>query len=210
MKVAIIPARGGSTRIPRKNIRLFHGKPIIQYSIELAQNEPQLFDHVIVSSDDKEILDFAVAHGAVALERPPLLAQDQVGTQAVGHHAVMWADQHLTTPDLLTHACVIYATAPMIERADLWRGWEQVRNGHRAFAFSVGDNPLRDAGQFYWGTAKAFRAHRPLIGAHSAMIPIEDARICDINTEEDWERALRMYRALHPERETIFSGATGP
>ena len=196
MKIAIIPARGGSTRIPRKNTRFFHGKPIIAYSIETALGCEQMFDHVIVSSDDESINSFASRYNVTTHLRSPELADNDVGTQEVARDVILWAEKALNKGEHLEHACVIYATAPMLERSDLWRGWEQVNRHGRHYAFSVGTDPLQDAGQFYFGAAKAFIERRPLIGPLSAMIPIESARCCDINTQQDWERAEEMYEKL--------------
>jgi len=119
MNVAIIPARGGSKRIPRKNLRDFCGEPIIVYSIRTAL-ESGLFEQVVVSTDDDEIADFAVQCGAqVPFMRPAELANDHASTLAVMQHAAQacramgWAAQRL---------CCLYATAPFTQVADLRAG----------------------------------------------------------------------------------------
>lgn len=192
--IAIIPARGGSTRIPGKNIKLFHGHPIIAHSIHAA-NLSNLFSKVYVSTDDDEIARVAMEWGASVLRRPAELCDSLTGTQAVMKH-------HLThdTECILgvTHACCIYATAPMLNVADLHNA-RQALNGGFAYAFGVNPEPLFDAGQFYYGWAKAFQFGAPLISLYSRMVPVEADRVCDINTPEDWARAEVMYSKLKAE-----------
>lgn len=191
MRVAIIPARGGSRRIPRKNIRPFHGKPIIAYSIEAALKAD--FDRVIVSTDDDEIADVAESFGASVLRRPAEMARDEIGTQEVMKHAVKSLE--LQFSDAL---CCLYATCPMVDETDLHTAaWIQVCRP-ATFVVAVGTNPLRDAGAFYFGTAYDFMMH-PLYGIRTAIFPIEEWRCIDINTEEDFRRAEAMYAALHRE-----------
>lgn len=189
MRVAIIPARGASKRIPRKNIRMFHGKPILAYSIEAAL-QSKLFDCVFVSTDDEEIGLVAARHGASVWERDPALADDMTGTQAVAAEFLNGADFDV--------ACVIYATAPLISVDDLYAGHWVMQLPETNFAFSVGTKPvLHDAGQFYWGKSKVFVEDFPLWDSWSRMVPISPGRDCDINTEEDWKRAEKMYALLH-------------
>ena len=91
MNIAIIPARGGSKRIPRKNVKEFCGKPMIAWSIEAAK-ESKLFDHIIVSTDDNEIAEVAKRFGAsVPFMRPAELSNDHAGTTEVIAHATQWA-----------------------------------------------------------------------------------------------------------------------
>lgn len=119
MNVAIIPARGGSKRIPRKNVREFCGKPMIAWSIEAAKNSG-LFSRVIVSTDDEEISQIATEWGAeVPFQRPPALANDHAGTLPVIRHAVDWLAQNDEEP---THACCIYATTPFLQARFLLEG----------------------------------------------------------------------------------------
>lgn len=196
--IAIIPARGGSTRIPRKNIKEFHGKPIIAYSIETAK-ACGLFDYVVVSTDDADIAEIALNWDAIVHMRDPAYGHNDVGTQAVTREALM--RMKLDEDSWPNHvACCIYPTAPLMSVADLAYGYVALwAAAFSNFAFSVGTNPLQDAGQFYWGKAREFIKQTPLYGPGTIMVPIADERVCDINTPADWQRALRMYGALHHE-----------
>jgi len=190
--IAIIPARGGSTRIPLKNCLDFHGKPIIQYSILTAQRSG-LFDVIVVSTDHPKIAEAAHQVGAVVMWRPANLCQNEVGTQQVTAYVLEMFEGR--QPDL---ACCIYPTAPMMTDTDLRAGLAAIEECRPApdYAMSVGDNPLQDAGQWYWGRPGAFISNRPLIGARTVMVRIPENRVCDINTPEDWARAYDMYSLL--------------
>ena len=225
MKLAVIPARGGSKRIPRKNIKLFCGKPVIAYSIETAL-ESKLFDHVIVSTDDDEIAEVAQQYGAdIPFKRPAELSDDFTGTNAIVKHAIEWfADYNIT------EACCIYATAPLLTAKYLQQGLHQLQTNKVSFAFSITSyafpiqrairllpdktveaiNPddisrrsqdleeaWHDAGQFYWGNANAFLSELPVMSKHSTGIILPRYRVQDIDTEEDWEQAELMYQALN-------------
>ncbi len=219
MKLAVIPARGGSKRIPRKNIREFCGKPIIAYSIEaaLASN---LFDHVIVSTDDDEIASIARKYGAeTPFMRPAELADDYAGTTEVIGHAIAWMQQQGWE---LEHVCCIYATAALLQEDDLKRGMDAMESGQWSFAFSVTEfassifrsfvqspeggvemlfperydtrsqdlpTALHDAAQFYWGTPQAWLNGEQIFGDHSFPVYIPRWRVQDIDTEDDWRRA---------------------
>lgn len=219
MKVAFIPARGGSKRIPRKNIRMFCGKPMIAWPIEVARGSG-LFDHVAVSTDDEEIAAVAREWGAEApFRRPPELSGDHVGTVEVIGHAVRWAREQGWP---LTAVCCIYATAPFVKAADLERGLRMLESGKWKYAFAATgfaapifrsfrehadggiemffpehfltrsqDLPvaLHDAGQFYWGRPDAWIDGKPLFARHSVPIVIPRWRVQDIDSEEDWQRA---------------------
>jgi N-acylneuraminate cytidylyltransferase len=190
VSIAIIPARGGSQRIPRKNIRMFHGRPVISYSIETAQ-KTGWFNQIIVSTDDVEIAAVATQYGALTLFRPPEMSTNEIGTQEVMQYVLRSLD-----PDRQDSACCLYATAPLLRVEDLRRGFSLLRSHNSAsFAFSVGTSPLRDAGQFYWGWSQAFIRGDDL-HANAVMVPINEDRVCDINTEDDWLRAEQMYLAL--------------
>lgn len=185
--VCIIPARGGSRRIPHKNIRLFFGKPMIAYSIEAAL-QSNLFEAVYVSSDDKDILDIATLYGAQALHRLTL-ADEHTGTQEVmGHVLRCQIDKRHK------YAACIYPTAPMMTTGDLRRGWWRLQVPRTVYTMSVGTDPLHDPGQWYFGLADAFRDNLPLIDINTGFVPIPKERCCDINTEDDWQRAERMYQ----------------
>src|SRR5690554_5409949 len=116
MRLAVIPARGGSKRIPRKNIKPFCGKPMIAWSIEAAL-QSDCFDQVIVSTDDAEIADVARQHGAaVPFMRPAELSDDYTGTIPVIRHAIEWMEKHQGAPK---EVCCLYATAPFVLPEDL-------------------------------------------------------------------------------------------
>jgi len=189
--IAIIPARAGSQRIPGKNWKDFHGKPIIQYSIETATRSGQ-FDRVVVTTDGPEIAEIAHRSGAMVVWRPKALAADNVGTQDV---ASCTLDYFKDWADL---ACCIYPTAPMLTTDDLMTGRALLVNaGERwDYVMSVGSEPLRDAGCFYWGRAQAFLDRRKLIGPRTIMYRLPEDRVCDINTPEDWYLADKMYAAI--------------
>jgi pseudaminic acid cytidylyltransferase len=224
MRLAVIPARGGSKRIPRKNIKLFGGKPMITWSIEAALASG-CFDRIIVSTDDAEITDVARAHGAeVPFVRPPELSDDHTGTIPVIAHAIQW--QNNTGPTA-TEVCCIYATAPFLQADDLQRGLELLQSSGADYAFSVTsyafpiqrairitsdgrvdmfqpdqfntrsqdlEEAWHDAGQFYWGNAQAWLAQIPVFS--NAATPIRLARhlVQDIDTPDDWSRAEWMHR----------------
>lgn len=186
--VCIIPARGGSRRIPRKNIRMFHGKPIIAYSIETAK-ESKLFDEIYVSTDDAEIADIAAKYGASIHWRDADSARDEVGTQEVAARVL----EELEIKEGI--ACVLYPCAPLIAADDLIRGYRGLWPD-KWFSMSVGTDPLCDAGAFYFGYVFAFADRSPLIGPNTSMVPIPKNRVCDINTMSDWIRTEHIYEVL--------------
>lgn len=226
MNLAVIPARGGSKRIPRKNIKLFCGKPIIVWSIEAAIKS-SCFDHVIVSTDDSEIAEIAIQHGAeVPFVRPLELSDDYVGTIPVIKHAVEWF-KGIDNPADFT--CCIYATAPFIRAADLQKSIDLIRLGNVSYVFSITAFPFpiqraltlngegcvqmlqpehyhtrsqdlpetyHDAGQFYCGRSSAWLEELPIFNSKSLPIVLPRYRVCDIDTIEDWKRAELMFRAL--------------
>lgn len=195
--IAIIPARGGSTRIPRKNIRPFHGKPIIAYSIETARVSC-LFDEIIVSTDHQDIVAVAKGYGAKVHMRAAKLCENEVGTQEVARAALLWwAGCQLER--VTQHACCIYATAPLMSAHDLRVGYAGLLSFRPPadYVRSVGGEPCADAGQFYWGAVHTFIERPELKGNQNVVdIHIPKERVCDINTEEDWQRAERMYQEL--------------
>jgi N-acylneuraminate cytidylyltransferase len=195
--VAIIPARGGSRRIPRKNIRLFHGKPIIEYSIEAAKRAG-FFARIYVSTDSPAISSVAYRAGADVLWRPDVLARDEVGTQAVMADALSTVVSDRLTIDPPRYACCIYATAPLMHYMHLIYGYCSLRQRRAPYCYSV-DERGGDAGQWYWGETDAFIKGVSLDQAH--FFSLADKRVCDINTEDDWQRAERMYAALKGDTE---------
>ncbi len=140
MRVAVIPARGGSKRIPRKNVREFCGRPLIAYSILAAKNS-DLFDHVIVSTDDDQIRDIASHYGAeTPFVRPLELANDHATTVPVINHAVSWVQQHIGKVD---HACCIYATAPFIQAKALRESYAMlISRNVGGYVFSAATMPF--------------------------------------------------------------------
>ena len=187
MNVAIIPARGGSRRIPGKNIRLFHGKPIIAYPIAAAR-EAGCFDDIIVSTEHERTRAVAKAYGAKIHLRPTALADDDVGTQAVMRSALAWwvSCHQGREPEL---ACCIYATTPLMGAADLLLGYAAMADRWVEYAYVEG--------WYYWGRAEAFMRGAELDGPNSVkQVIVREHRHIDINTEEDWRRAERMYQEL--------------
>ena len=225
-RLCVIPARGGSKRIPRKNIKEFCGKPIIAWSIEVAKASG-LFDIIIVSTDDVEIAETAKKWGAeVPFMRPPELSDDYAGTTEVVAHATQWAIEQGFE---FNAVCCIYATAPFIELDDLKQGLKALDSGKWAYAFTATefaapifrsfkqteeggvemffpehflsrsqDLPiaLHDAGQFYWGTPSAWLEGKRMFDSHSVPVVIPRWRVQDIDTPDDWQRAELMHEAL--------------
>lgn len=226
MKVAIIPARGGSKRIPRKNIKEFCGKPMIAYSIEAAL-QSGCFDKIIVSTDDSDIAKVAKSYGAeVPFMRPAELSNDHAGTTPVIRHAIEW----LTIQGFdLEAVCCLYATAPFVTAEYLQQGLQQLEDTNADYAFTVTSyafpiqraiklNPelgvemfdthnfntrsqdleeaWHDAGQFYWGRVDAWLTEKIIFGAESTPVILPRHRVQDIDTPEDWERAEWLFKAL--------------
>lgn len=187
MNIAIIPARGGSQRIPRKNVRPFFGKPILAYSIEAAQAS-KLFARIYVSTDDPMIGTAALHYGALPVLRARALARDEVGTQEVARSVVE------VVPNA-RYACCIYATAPLMNAQDLRLGFGILVNSGLNFIYSAGPDGT-DAGQWYWGTREAFIEREPLTGPRAGTFTLPAERVCDINVEDDWKRAETMFESL--------------
>lgn len=223
--IAVIPARGGSKRIKRKNIRLFAGQPLIAYSIQAAR-QTKVFTDIVVSTDDADIAHVARECGAtVVIERPASLADDYTGTSPVVRHAITDYQNAFPSPDFV---CCIYATAPFLSAEKLSEGLTLLSQNRAAkFAFSVTtfDFPIQralklsgsgvtpaspefigkrsqdlearyhDAGQFYWGTTHAWLEKQAMFKEHSLPIVLPRYLVQDIDTEEDWIRAELMYKA---------------
>ncbi len=185
--LCIIPARANSQRLPGKNIRPLFGKPVIAYSIELAIVS-KMFSDVIVSTDADEIEEIAIHYGANTWRRP--LDDGTRGTQEV-------AAEVLRKIPPASVACVLYPVAPLLTIGDLRDGLTYLRRNKGLFAFAVGTDPLRDAGAMYWGFADAFRAGKPLINPRSIMIPLPENRVCDVNTQSDWDELERKFAKLY-------------
>ena len=226
MNIAIIPARGASKRIPRKNIKAFHGKPMIVYSIEAAQKSG-CFDRIIVSTDDQEIADTALKYGAeVPFLRPADIADDYATTMDVMDHAIQYLAKENISPEFV---CCIYATAPFILADDLRKGLGILNEPNVEYAFSATSFPFpiqraiklteqgdvemfseqyadtrsqdlveayHDAGQFYWGKTSAFLARKAIFAEHSKVVLLPRKRVQDIDTVEDWELAEALFAVL--------------
>ena len=187
--IAIIPARGGSRRIPGKNNRPFFGKAIIAYSIEAAL-QSRLFSDVIVSTDSSEIATLAFSYGALPYLRPAEFCRDEVGTQEVTRQCI----EALKRPALFV--CTIYATSPLMRVRDLQIGYQLMLRHDFHFVLAVSASPLADVGQFYWSWVPGLLRGDPLIGTKTGLVPIPEGHYCDINTPDDWTRAEQLYRQL--------------
>jgi pseudaminic acid cytidylyltransferase len=221
--LCVIPARGGSKRIPRKNLRVFAGRPIISHS-SAAARACGCFAHVIVSTDDAEIAEVARTEGAtVPFSRPPELADDHAGTIPVIAHALAWMRDHHGDFDAV---CCLYPTAPFVDPSDLREGLRLLQEADWSYVFTAGayaapifrafqqapsggvemyfpdrfatrsqDLPqaLHDAGQFYWGRPRAWLSGEPFFTLRSRPLLLPRWRIQDIDTPEDWIRAELMY-----------------
>lgn len=229
--IAVIPARGGSKRIPRKNIKEFCGQPIIAYSIQAAQDSG-LFDRIIVSTDDEEISEVAKHYGAeIPFMRPVELADDYTGTNAVVKHALEWfKDQGFS----IQYACCIYATAPFIQVEYLKQGFDRLLSSGKDFVFTVTtfefpiqravkinhngeieplypeyifsrsqdlEEAYHDAGQFYWGRAEAYLQDMSLYFSGSFPVVLPRYLVQDVDTMEDWQQAEMIYKVLQDQRE---------
>lgn len=228
MRIAVIPARGGSKRIPGKNIKLFHGKPMITWSIEAAQHSG-MFDHIIVSTDDQEIAEVAVRSGAeVPFMRPGDLANDHAGLTEVVTHTTRWC---LAEGWKVDAVCCLLATAPFMRVSDIRMGWEALETGEWAYAFAATDFAapifrafrqteeggvemffpehfttrsqdlpvaLHDAAQFYWGMTSAWMEGRRVFERSSKPIIIPRWRVQDIDTPDDWQRAEMLAPVIMP------------
>ena len=225
MNIAIIPARGGSKRIPRKNIKEFAGLPIISHSIKAAL-ECGLFDKVIVSTDDEEIASVAQEFGAdVPFMRPSNLSDDHTATIPVIAHAI----QTLQNDYVIDNVCCIYATAPFVRYSDLIDAYNALLTHNKQYAFPVTTFPFpiqrgvkrdvegniemfnpqhfatrsqdleeayHDVGQFYWGRAAAWLEGKPIFSDAATTIVLPRHLVQDIDTPEDWIRAELMYKVL--------------
>lgn len=223
--IAIIPARGGSKRIPRKNIKEFHGKPLIAYSIQTAIDS-NLFDKIIVTTDDDEIARVAKEYGAeVPFMRPKEISDDYTITADVINHALEWLKKEGEEYEVV---CTIYATAPLLQSKYLIEGFNKLKNSDAVHAFSCTSMPFpiqrtfkitkdercemfwpenyatrsqdleeayQDAGQFYW-TRINKRSDDVLFGKDSIPIILPRYLVQDIDTVEDWERAEIMYKVI--------------
>lgn len=227
MTTAVIPARGGSKRIERKNIRVFGGRPMISWSIEAAARSRHIH-RIIVSTDDAEIAEVARAYGAeTPFVRPAELADDFATTGAVMKHAVDWMSDQGERDEPV---CCIYATALFLRDTDIDDALETFKNTEVDYVFSATSfafpiqrafqlddenhvqmfypeylttrsqdlvHAYHDAGQFYWGSRAAWQQNRPIFCQRSVAFLLPRHRVQDIDTTEDWEYAEWMFGQMH-------------
>jgi pseudaminic acid cytidylyltransferase len=232
MNIAIIPARGGSKRIPRKNIKTFCGQPMIAYAISSAK-ESGLFDHIVVSTDDQEIAQIAKKWGAeIPFLRPVELAGDYTATVPVVVHAIQVCGALGWKFD---NVCCIYPSVPFIQVDDLIGAMHQFAEGKADYCFPVTEYPSAiqrslkrlsdgkmqpfyseyesirtqdlepayyDAGQFYWGKVNAWLSN-PNIHSGGLGYTIPNWRVVDVDTLDDWTRAEIIYRSITKHIEII-------
>lgn len=228
--VAVIPARGGSKRIPHKNIKPFCDKPMITYSIEAAKGA-SIFDRIIVSTDSKKIASIAKESGAeVPFMRPCKLAGDHAGTDAVVLHALK---RLMEDGEKIDYICCIYATAPFVKAEYIIKGYNLLRDKNAASCFSVttysfpifrslkinNQNRLEmfwpeyretrsqdlteayhDAGQFYWADVKKYLKEKQFYSKDSVPVILPRYLVQDVDTHEDWETAEKMYSVLQMDK----------
>ena len=223
--VAIIPARGGSKRIPKKNIKKFNGLPVIAFAIKAAR-ESGIFDEIIVSTDDPEIAEIAVGFGArVPWLRRQELADDFTTTLTVMQDTVKTLKAER---DTYKSVCCVYPVTPLLLPSFIKAGLQVLENNdcdyvvsairastppHRFFELNEAKqismlNPqfeytrtqdfqeyYQDAGQFYWGSSSAWELGKPIFSSNSMMIDLGLGSSVDIDTLEDWKYAELLFRA---------------
>lgn len=236
--LAVIPARGGSKRIPRKNIKPFRGRPLLVRTIEMLAGSG-LFSRIIVSTDDEEIARMAAQAGAdVPFRRPPELAGDEVATAPVVAHAVSASIEGGFEPALV---CCVYTAAVLARPADIRAALDIIRAGRYDYVFSAAqysasihralrigqdgavamywpqfertpsqalEPAYHDAGMFYWGQCSAWLEQRPIFGPRSRLLVIPHYRVQDIDTPDDWRRAEMIHEFLEREPRDA-GGASG-
>lgn len=224
MRLAVIPARGGSKRIPRKNVRNFCGRPMLAWSVSAAI-ESQCFDRVIVSTDDEEVARVASAAGAECpFMRPAEISDDHTATRPVIAHAI---DEMRRQGFVATDVCCLYATAPFTQGADIHRAYQEFLASGAQYLFPMMpfpapieramrrasdgrismispdhylsrsqdlDEAWHDAGQFYWATAKTWQTDAPIFGPESVGIPLRKNDAWDIDSEDDWVIAEALFK----------------
>jgi pseudaminic acid cytidylyltransferase len=225
--ICVIPARGGSKRIPKKNIKTFFGKPMIQWSIEAAQ-QSNIFDQIIVSTDDEVIADISKDLGVlVPFKRSKELSDDYTNTTDVIADAANWAKGADLDAEIV---CCLYATAPFVRAADLIAAHEVISGSDWEYVFSVAEysspifrsfrqsknqgvemffpqhfesrsqdlpQALFDAGMFYMGKSEAWIQGLRIFENHSFPLKIPSWRVQDIDTPEDWVRAEQMAKYIY-------------
>ncbi len=225
--IAIIPARGGSKRIPRKNIKNFLGKPVISYSIEAAL-QSGLFEEVMVSTDDKEIAEIAKSYGAsVPFLRSPKTADDFATVSEVIEEVLQKYTAELQRN--YDYVCCLFATAPLVSAEDLRKAFAQLEQSEfdgifpvvpfpapiqRALHFQ--GNKIRmiypenlnkrsqdlapayyDAGQYYWIKTDIFLKEKKLWTDNVTAIVTDELKAQDIDNPSDWKLAEMKYKLLN-------------
>lgn len=224
MRIAVIPARGGSKRIPRKNILPFAGRPMLAYAIDAARRT-RLFDHVIVSTDDAEVAQVALQQGAeVPFMRPAELADDMTHTVPVIAHAIR-ACQALGWR--VETVCCIYPAVPLLPAQKLVEALQVLEQGSMPYVFPVlayrspiqralrressgRSSPFQpehiltrtqdlptayhDAGQFYWGRARTWLDGHALHDQAHTLV-LDESSAIDIDSPADWAMAEDLFHA---------------
>lgn len=224
MNIAVIPARGGSKRIPRKNVKLFNGLPVISYAIAAAK-ESAIFDQIVVSTDDEEIAEIAISFGAsIPWMRQKDLSDDYATTLSVMQDAVNQLDAAVND---LKYVCCIYPATPLLSPSFLRDGLRILKNGEWDYvvtaspskapperSLSIGNSKeinMRfpdyettrtqdlapayfDAGQFYWGRKTAWQLGLPILTSNSTILELPRELALDIDTLDDWHYAERIFK----------------
>jgi N-acylneuraminate cytidylyltransferase len=223
MNIAVIPARGGSKRIPRKNIKQFNGLPVIAYAINAAKLSG-VFEEVIVSTDDEEIAEVALSFGAtIPWLRPKGLADDFATTVSVMQDAVKKLKSSFFE---LEYVCCIYPATPLLQPRYIREGLQVMKVGDWTYAISAtravappqrlfsldpsngvemhfSENEAtrtqdflpsyHDAGQFYFGRSSSWELGLPIFSSRSTIIEIPRELSVDVDTLDDWHYAERLF-----------------
>ena len=171
----IIPAKGQSTRIKNKNRRLFHGRPILSYAIEVARASG-MFEDIYISTEDKEIASLARSNGAKVVDRPKQLAEigaPDPGTQEVTRHAI--EELKISETDVV---CCLYPCVPLLIPSDLQKAHQMLVMRPCSYVISINTDPIKDLGNFYLGYASHFLKRLPLATIHTGLYPIPVERAC--------------------------------
>jgi N-acylneuraminate cytidylyltransferase len=221
--LCIIPARGGSKRIPRKNIKLFMGKPIMAYSIEAALKSG-IFDEVMVSTDDEEFAEVAKQYGAsVPFLRSEKTSNDFAGTEDVILEVI---DEYARRGQVFDNICCLYSTAPFVTEERLKDGFALLdENIDAAFTVVQYSYPVQrslkknatgfiemnfpqyadartqdlepiyhDAGQFYFVKTKTFRDEFALWCKRTSPLILSELEVQDLDTLTDWKLAEMKFK----------------
>ena len=214
--LAIILARGGSKRIPQKNLRMFCGLPMVAWPVQAAV-QSGLFESVVISTDDETIRDVAIAYGASApFQRPKELSGDGVPSRAAEIHAIQEMSR---ISGEFSAVCSLTGTSAFIGTEELRTGYDTLCSGNWDFAISVLEYPhppqrslrvasdsslemansqyagtrtqdleprYHDAGQFYWGRPRAFLGGKSSLASHTVAVVLPRSRAIDIDTPDDW------------------------